>query len=221
MRESRAVLLLLGLAVLGHAARALFSQPTAPPGELLGSQPSAGLNPAQLRARADRVARPLGSGEQLDLNAAPAEEIARLPRIGMSLAKRIVAERIAKGLFRGPGDLERVPGIGPGLLKALAGRVRFGGVSGANSASETGAANPRTAASYRPRSGSAGKVPVDLNLASEAELVALPGIGLVRAQAILAYRRKNGPFAGVSDLRRVPGFSQALVSRLTPLLQVQ
>ena len=64
-------------------------------------------------------------------------------------------------------------------------------------------------------------MPLDLNSASEADLTALPGIGRVRALAILAYRRENGPFALVSDLERVPGFRRSLVARLSPLLQVR
>jgi competence protein ComEA len=60
--------------------------------------------------------------------------------------------------------------------------------------------------------------PIDLNSASEADLLTLPGIGPARARAILAYRRDKGSFAAVSDLGRVTGFGRSLVARLTPYL---
>ena len=216
-REARSVLLLLGLAVAGHGARWLLQRPASPPGELLATPP-ASEDPSRQRARSERLARPLGRGEQVDLNYAPAEEIARLPRIGMSLAKRIVADRVAHGLFRGLADLDRVPGVGPALLGTLADRVRFGGVGAANPAAGEDAANPRISGIYGGPREPVSDRPVDLNSASEADLKALPGIGRARALAILAYRRENGPFAAVSDLGRVPGFSQALVARLAPFL---
>jgi hypothetical protein len=51
-------------------------------------------------------------GPAIDVNSAPAEQLEILPRIGPSLAKRIVEER-AKGPFRSVDDLrKRVKGIG-------------------------------------------------------------------------------------------------------------
>ena len=214
-REARSVLLLLGLAVLGHAVRLLVQPRAAPPGEVLAAPRPA--DPTRQRARAAQLARPLAPGEQVDLNSASAEEIARLPRIGMSLAKRIAADRVARGPFRGLADLDRVSGVGPGLLATLTDRVKFGGAAG-NSAAGTNGANPRIAGAYGGPNEPISGQPVDLNSASEADLRALPGIGRARALAILAYRRENGPFAAVSDLGRVPGFSQALVARLAPLV---
>jgi competence ComEA-like helix-hairpin-helix protein len=220
MKESRAVGLLLTLAVLGHGVRLLLQPHAAPPGQLLARTAPA-LDPAQQRARAGRVARPLGAGERVDLNTASAEEIARLPRIGMSLAKRIVADRKARGPYGGLPDLDRVPGIGPSLLGILGERVRFSGAASGDAARGESAATLGFSGVYNVGSGPASGGPVDLNSASEKELVALPGIGRARALAILAYRRENGPFAVVSDLGRVPGFSRALVTRLSPWLQVR
>jgi len=218
-REPRTVILLLSLAVLGHGARLLLGRPGAPPGEVLAAV-STEPDPTQQRARAARLGRPLAQGELVDLNSAPAEEIARLPRIGMSLAKRIVSDRIARGPFRGLADLDRVPGVGPALLGLLKDRVHFGPV-GAGTLSGTDAANLRTSGAYATGREQPVGALVDLNLASEADLLALPGIGPARARAILAYRREAGPFAAVSELSRVPGFSRSLVARLAPQLTVR
>lgn len=218
-REPRTVILLLALAVLGHGARLLLGRSGAPPGEVFATV-SAEPDPALQRARAARAGRPLAQGEVVDLNSAPAEEIARLPRIGMSLAKRIVKDRSARGPFRGLADLDRVPGVGPALLGLLKDRVQFGAVRG-EPPSGADAANLRTSGAYVVGPERVGDALVDLNLASEADLVALPGIGPARARAILAYRREAGPFAAVSDLSRVPGFSRSLVARLAPYLTVR
>jgi competence protein ComEA len=48
--------------------------------------------------------------------------------------------------------------------------------------------------------------PVDINKADAATIAKeLQGIGLSRAQAIVAYREKNGAFKSVDDLRKVKG----------------
>jgi competence protein ComEA len=59
---------------------------------------------------------------------------------------------------------------------------------------------------------------VDLNLASEAELMELPGVGPSKAQAILAFRAEHGGFSSVSQLLRIKGFGRATLRRLRPLL---
>ncbi|HXK42437.1 MAG TPA: ComEA family DNA-binding protein, partial [Anaerolineae bacterium] len=46
---------------------------------------------------------------------------------------------------------------------------------------------------------------VNLNTATLAELLTLPGIGETRAQAILAYRAEHGPFTRIEELQNVSG----------------
>ena len=212
------MLLLLALAVAGQAGRLILGHRGEPPGAILSPVPAA--DPARHAARAQRLARPLRPGETIDLNTASADEIARLPRIGMSLAKRIVQDRTTRGAFRGLEELDRVPGVGPALLDRLAEWVAFGG-SPVVSATPEIAANPGIPGAYAAPGGAPAEGLVDLNSASIADLDALPGIGKARALAILAYRRSHGSFAAVSDLGRVPGFGRLLVARLEPLLTVK
>jgi len=61
---------------------------------------------------------------------------------------------------------------------------------------------------------------VDLNTASVAQLNELSGIGGAKAQAIVEYREKNGPFESVDDLRNVKGIGDKLLARLRPQLTV-
>lgn len=46
---------------------------------------------------------------------------------------------------------------------------------------------------------------VDLNRADAATLEQLQGVGPAKAEAIVAYREANGPFATVEDLAKVQG----------------
>lgn len=60
---------------------------------------------------------------------------------------------------------------------------------------------------------------LDLNTASESELLLLPGIGPRRAQTILQERTRRGAFRSVQDLCELPGFTKTLVQRLSSLLR--
>lgn len=55
---------------------------------------------------------------------------------------------------------------------------------------------------------------VNINTANATELEALPGIGAKKAQAIVEYRTKNGPFKSVDDLEKVNGIGKAMVEKL-------
>ncbi len=61
---------------------------------------------------------------------------------------------------------------------------------------------------------------VDVNTASIAQLNEVSGIGNAKAQAIVEYRDKNGPFESVDDLRNVKGIGDKLLARLRPQLSV-
>lgn len=61
---------------------------------------------------------------------------------------------------------------------------------------------------------------VNLNTASKAELEAVKGIGPKKAEAIIAYREKNGPFKTVDDLKNVNGFGDKSVANMRSDLTV-
>ncbi len=78
----------------------------------------------------------------------------------------------------------------------------------------------------------AGRVPVatggappdlrlDLNRATVAELVVLPGLGQKLAERVVADRAERGPYRTVEELDRVQGISAATVERLAPYLVVE
>lgn len=62
---------------------------------------------------------------------------------------------------------------------------------------------------------------LDINTATVEQLVALPGIGQVLAERIVAYRDAHGPFTSVDQLGDVEGIGDALVERLRLLVIVR
>jgi len=206
--ERRALLLLLSLGLVGQGVRWWLGRPGDAPGEV---QLLSDLPPRSPIAHRDSIltlSRPLGPEERIDVDRATAEELARLPRVGLALAKKIVADREAKGAFGGPGGLDRVAGVGAGLLAAIGPHLAFSGPSGP-------AANlPITSTQRGAQAEAASPRTVDLNSADVASLDALPGIGQARASAIVRYREANGPFHAVQELARVPGIGPAALIRL-------
>lgn len=55
---------------------------------------------------------------------------------------------------------------------------------------------------------------VNLNTAAKAELMTLKGIGEVRAEDIVEYREKHGPFSRIEDVMNVPGIKDAAFQKI-------
>ncbi|HEY4713212.1 MAG TPA: ComEA family DNA-binding protein [Aquirhabdus sp.] len=55
---------------------------------------------------------------------------------------------------------------------------------------------------------------VNINSASETELVGLPGIGPSKAKAIAEYRQSQGSFKSIDDLQKVKGIGPATLEKL-------
>lgn len=71
----------------------------------------------------------------------------------------------------------------------------------------------------------AGAPPVDgglvnLNTASADVLSTLPGIGPVKAQAIVSYRQQNGPFASIEEITAVTGIGAGTYEKIRDLVAV-
>jgi len=55
---------------------------------------------------------------------------------------------------------------------------------------------------------------VNINTATKEELTSLKGIGEKRAQEIIDYRTKHGPFKTVDDLEKVPGIGPGIMKQI-------
>lgn len=62
---------------------------------------------------------------------------------------------------------------------------------------------------------------VDLNLATEADLETLPGVGPVLAERIVAHREEHGPFTSAGQLRDVSGIGERTFQALADLVAVR
>ncbi|MFE4711371.1 ComEA family DNA-binding protein [Paenibacillus sp. NPDC056722] len=59
---------------------------------------------------------------------------------------------------------------------------------------------------------------INVNTATVAELMNLPGIGEKKAQAIIDYRSSKGAFRGATDLGKVKGIGPKVLEKLRPLV---
>lgn len=61
---------------------------------------------------------------------------------------------------------------------------------------------------------------VALNTATEAELMALPGIGAAKAKSILAWREEHGGFSQIEDLMKIEGIKDGVFSKIKDSIKV-
>lgn len=61
---------------------------------------------------------------------------------------------------------------------------------------------------------------LNINQASESDLMQLPGIGQVKAAAIVTYRNSNGPFSSIEEIKNVPGIKEAAFEKIKGMITV-
>ncbi|MGP4042380.1 helix-hairpin-helix domain-containing protein [Gracilibacillus sp. D59] len=61
---------------------------------------------------------------------------------------------------------------------------------------------------------------VKVNIASAEEMQAIPGIGEVKANAIIEYRETNGPYEKLEDLTKVSGIGDKTVERMKEYIRI-
>lgn len=88
---------------------------------------------------------------------------------------------------------------------------------------DTASSEPATAfpAPESTEAGQADEPKINLNTATAEQLETLPGIGEKRAEAILTYREKHGPFSKIEDVVKVSGIGQGIFSKIKPYLTVE
>ena len=62
---------------------------------------------------------------------------------------------------------------------------------------------------------------INVNTASIEQLMALPGIGESKAQAIVEYRESQGPFKAIDELVNVKGIGKKMMAKIADSISVK
>ena len=159
----------------------------------------------------------------IDLNSASEKELEALPGVGAATAKKIAANRPYKSV----DELSKA-GLSAKKIETLKPLVSVGtappaakSVEAPIKAAPAVAAATKTKASTEKPSQSAVKLApgekVNINMASKEQLDALPGIGPVKAQAIIDGR----PYQKTEDIMKVKGIKQGEFNKIKDLITVK
>ena len=61
---------------------------------------------------------------------------------------------------------------------------------------------------------------ININTATEAELCNIPGIGAVRAAAIIAYRQEKGSFSSIEEIKNVSGIKEGTYEKIKDSIKI-
>lgn len=107
------------------------------------------------------------------------------------------------------------------LTLAMGGAWQVAGAGPASAIDSPAAIGTAEAASGRKPAGKAMEGKLNLNTATEDQLMLLPTIGPAKAERIVTWRKKHGGFKRIADLRRVKGFGYKTFKRLARFLAIE
>jgi DNA uptake protein ComE-like DNA-binding protein len=144
----------------------------------------------------------------VNLNTATEKQLEDLPGVGPATAKKIIAGRP----YASVSDLSKA-GVSKATIDKISSMVTVGGAAAAAAAPTAPASSAASHAASKATTGPMS--PVNLNTASEKELVDLPGVGPATAKKIIAGR----PYASVADLSKA-GVSKATIDKIGSMVIV-
>jgi competence protein ComEA len=128
-----------------------------------------------------------------------------------NLSRHLASVVAVATLFVAMGGTWRTASAAPSFTSSSA---TSGSVSAASASSAAGAPTKKST-----RKDLTGKL--NLNTATEEQLMMLPSVGPAKAERILDWRKKNGGFKRTADLRHVKGFGYKTFKRLEPYLDIK
>uniref|UniRef100_A0A7C3Z1G5 DNA-binding protein n=1 Tax=Desulfobacca acetoxidans TaxID=60893 RepID=A0A7C3Z1G5_9BACT len=193
----------------------------APAAPAAAPHPEKTLEPAAgKKAKAAKAPAP-AAATLVDLNTADQKTLESLPGIGPALATRIMDARPIRSLE----ELAKVKGMTKAKVAALKDKVTLGPVAPAakteippEKPAPAQAAPPQPATAKKPEAAKlAPGERVNLNTASQEELEKIPGIGPVKAKAIIAGR----PYKTPEDIMKVRGIKEGIYRKIKDYITVQ
>jgi competence protein ComEA len=163
----------------------------------------------RLHARPTELARAV---PRTDLNTVDVAQLEQVPGIGPKTARAIAEHRAARGPFDSVDDVLDVRGVGPATYEKVRDHLSAGPAPPAP-------LPPRPVANGV-RKLQSGDPPINVNAATIDDLMRLPGVGPVTAQAIVS-ARATAPFRTVDDLDRVRGIGPKTLDKLRPFVTVE
>jgi competence protein ComEA len=151
---------------------------------------------------------------KVNLNTADAAALEALPGIGAATAKAIIAARPIKSI----DELDKIRGLGKNRIEALRNLVTVADEPAPTAAKTAPApASAKTTVSPKATPKTPAGQKVDINTAAKEDLDTLPGIGPVKAQAIIEAR----PFKTIEDIMKVKGIKEGEFSKIRDLITVK
>lgn len=89
-----------------------------------------------------------------------------------------------------------------------------------NSSSAADSSSPPVSSVQPPESSASEPAQININTATEKELLQIPGILKMKARLILLYREEHGPFQAVEDLMHVDGIGPEFLELIRPYVYV-
>lgn len=102
----------------------------------------------------------------------------------------------------------------------LAGMAQLSNQVHANSINKALASNTASMAGTEASTVASKSLSVNLNSANAEQLSSLPGVGIKKAEAIIAYRELNGEFESIEELVNVKGIGPKVLAKLNGLITV-
>lgn len=148
----------------------------------------------------------------VNINTASLEEIQKLPGIGSAKAMAIVQYRSVFGDFYDINEIKNVDGIGEGVFEGIRDYITVGSVS--QRPAENDPQAPEILETPE-------EIYVNINTATKSELCKIPGIGTVKAQAIIDYREDYGDFYSIDEIKNVSGIGDKLFESIQEYIYVE